>query len=83
MADSPLNHLEAVVNSGKAILSADDDTIVALVKETIDSGGKATFYLSSAQADAVLSWFFTPERIRTVGMRPVYGGCCYREFAAS
>jgi hypothetical protein len=71
MANSPLSHLEAVLNSGKAIISADDDTIVALVKETIDSGRKATFYLSSAQSDAVRSWFFTPERIRTVGMQPV------------
>jgi hypothetical protein len=48
MANSPLNHL-------------DDDAIVALVKETIDSGRKATFFLSSAQSNAVRSWFFTPE----------------------
>jgi hypothetical protein len=59
MANAPLSPLEAVLNSGKAIISADDDTIVALVKETIDSGRKATFYLSSAQSDAVRSWFFT------------------------
>jgi hypothetical protein len=58
MANSPLSHLEAVVNSGKAIISADDDTIVALVRQTIDSGRKAIFYLSSAQSNAVRSWFF-------------------------
>ena len=45
MTCSPLSHLEAVVNSGKAIISADDDTIVALVKATIERGRKATFYL--------------------------------------
>jgi hypothetical protein len=59
MAKPPLSHLEAVVNSGKAIISA-DDTIVALVKEAIERGRKATFYLSSAQSDAVRSWLFTP-----------------------
>ena len=61
MARSPLSHLEAVVNSGKAIISADDDTIVALVKKTIERGGKASFYLSSAQSDAVRSWFLCQE----------------------
>jgi len=60
MANSPLSHLEAVINSGKAIISADDETIVALVKETIERGRKATFYLSSAQSNAVRSWLFTP-----------------------
>ncbi len=61
MACSPLSHLEAVVNSGKAIISADDDTIVALVKATIERGRKATFYLSSAQSAAVRSWFLRQE----------------------
>jgi hypothetical protein len=60
MAKPPLSHLEAVVNSGKAIISADDDTIFALVTEAIERGRKATFYLSSAQFDAVRSWLFTP-----------------------
>jgi hypothetical protein len=71
MAKPLLSHLEAVLNSGKAITSADDDAIVALVKETIDSGRKATFFLSSAQSNAVRSWFFTPEPISTPEMQPV------------
>jgi hypothetical protein len=45
MANSPHSHLDAV----------DDDTIVEMVKEAINSGKRATFYLSSAQSDAVRS----------------------------
>jgi hypothetical protein len=45
MANSTHRHLEAV----------DDDTIVEMVKEAINSGRKATFYLSSAQSYAVRS----------------------------
>ena len=45
MANSTHSHLEAV----------DDDTIVEMVKEAINSGRMATFYLSSAQSNAVRS----------------------------
>jgi hypothetical protein len=42
-------------------ISAYDDTIVDMVKHAISSGRKATFYLTPAQANAVRSWFLTPE----------------------
>ena len=51
-----------MANSTRSRLEADDDTIVEMVKEAITSGRKATFYLSSAQSNAVRSWFFAPER---------------------
>jgi hypothetical protein len=43
------------------VFSADDDTIVEIVKEAINSGREATFCLSSAQSIAVRSWLLTPE----------------------
>ena len=43
------------------LTSPDDDTIVEIVKAAINSGRRATFYLTSAQSIAVRSWFFTPE----------------------
>jgi hypothetical protein len=61
-----------MANSTRSRLEPDDDTIVEMVTEAINSGKRATFYLSSAQSDAVLSWFFTPE-----------WRCCYQEAAAS
>jgi hypothetical protein len=42
-------------------ISADDDTIVEIVKDAINSGRSATLYLSSAQSIAVRSWLLTPE----------------------
>ena len=51
-----------MANSTRSRLEADDDIIVEMVKEAINSGRKATFYLSSAQSNAVRSWFFAPER---------------------
>ena len=51
-----------MANSTRSRLEADDDTIVEMVKEAITSGRTATFFLSSAQSNAVRSWFFTPER---------------------
>ncbi|OBF25631.1 hypothetical protein A5724_04420 [Mycobacterium sp. ACS1612] len=41
--------------------SADDEAIVDIVKEAINSGKSTTLYLTSAQSIAVRSWLLTPE----------------------
>lgn len=43
------------------LISADDDAIIEIVKEAINSGRHATLYLSSAQSIAVRAWLLTPE----------------------
>jgi hypothetical protein len=43
------------------LVSADDDTIIEIVKDAINSGRRATLQLSSAQSIAVRSWLLTPE----------------------
>lgn len=43
------------------LTSADDDAIIEIVKEAINSGKHATLYLSSAQSIAVRTWLLTPE----------------------
>lgn len=63
MDRSLLNHIEAVVGTARATISADDDDIVAIVEATISSGKAATFYLSSKQANSVRSRYFTPQRL--------------------
>jgi hypothetical protein len=74
MTNSPLGHLEAVVDSGRAVISADDQTIVAIVQDTINSGRTATFYLSAAQSNYLRSWFFTPDRIAALGIDRITPG---------
>ena len=48
-----------MANSTRSRLEADDDTIVEMVKEAINSGKRPTFYLSSAQSHAVRSMLFS------------------------
>lgn len=63
MNKSLFTHIQAVVDTGRATISADDDVIVAIVQEAIKSGRTATFCLTYTQAKSVRSWYFTPERI--------------------
>ena len=65
------DHIEATVGDGKATISADDYTIVAVVQETIRSGKSASFYLSPDQANTVRAWYWTPERVKASGIRVV------------
>ncbi|WP_251022561.1 hypothetical protein [Streptomyces sp. ISL-10] len=66
-----MSAIEAVVSSGKAVISADDSSIVAAVQETLRKGGSATFYVTHAQAAAVNSWYWTPKRIRETEVEAV------------
>lgn len=71
MESSLLAHIEAVVGSGRAVISADDTAVVSAVQEAIKSGRSASFYLSLTQADAVKAWYWTPERIKNSGIKPI------------
>ncbi|MFG2983425.1 hypothetical protein ACGFYQ_19605 [Streptomyces sp. NPDC048258] len=71
MDDSLLTHIEAVARTGKVIVSADDCSVVEMVKETITSGRTASFYLTAEQARTVKSWYWTPERIELSGIKVV------------
>jgi hypothetical protein len=71
MESSYLNDVEAVIGQGRAVVAADDGTIVASVKEAIVSGKSASFYLTREQANAVKAWYWTPERVRRSGIRPI------------
>jgi len=66
-----LDHVDAVIGSGKAVMSADDNGIVATVKQVAMSGRSATFYVSRTQAALIREWHWTPERIRERGLEPV------------
>jgi hypothetical protein len=63
--------MEAIVQGGKTIISADDTTIIAMMVEALRSGRSATFYVTPDQAQAVMRLYWTPGRIRAVGMERV------------
>jgi len=68
---SLLNSIDAVVGSGKAVISADDSIIIGMVQEALKNGRSVTFYTTRAQAGAVRRWYWTPRRIDEIGMELV------------
>lgn len=68
---SLLNSIDAIVNSGRAVISGDDSIIIGMVQEALKNGRSVTFYVSRVQARAVRRWFWTPRRIDEIGMELV------------
>jgi RNase P subunit RPR2 len=66
-----LKSIDGVVNAGKAIVSADHSIIIAMVQEALNHGRSATFYVSPEQGQAVMRWYWTPGRVREIGMEAV------------
>ncbi|MGP3689770.1 hypothetical protein ACTVZO_34595 [Streptomyces sp. IBSNAI002] len=66
-----LAHAEALVGRGKAVFSGDDAAVVALVQETVRSGGTGAFFLSREQARILGEQHWTPERVKASGLEPV------------
>jgi hypothetical protein len=66
-----LNSIDAVVGGGKAVISADNSIIIAMAQEALKHGRSATFYVSPEQAQAVWRWYWTPGRIKEIGMEAV------------
>ncbi len=66
-----LSSIDEVVHGGKAVVSADNSIIIAMVQEALSHGRSATFYVSPEQGQAVMRWYWTPGRIREIGMEMV------------
>lgn len=66
-----LHAMEAVVTSGRAVISAENSITIALMQEALRHGRLATFYVSPQQAQAVMRWYWTPGRIKAIGYEPV------------
>ncbi len=64
---SLLKSVEAAVDGGKTVVSADHGIVVAMIQEAVRSGRTATFYVSRSQAQAVMRWYWTPARIDEIG----------------
>lgn len=71
MDKSLLSQVEATVGRGKVVVSADDETVVALVQETVKSGRTASFYLSREQARIIRDRHWTPELVKASRLEPV------------
>jgi hypothetical protein len=70
-SESLLSSIEALVAGGKAVVSADKSIIVAMMQEALSHGRSATFYVAPAQAQAVMRLYWSPWRIKEIGMTAV------------
>jgi hypothetical protein len=68
---SLLSSIDEAVNGGKAVISADDSIVIAMVQDALRAGRSTTFYLSHEQAGAVWRWYWTPSRVKDIGMEAV------------
>jgi hypothetical protein len=66
-----LSSIEAAVNGGKAVISADNSIIIAMMQEALKHGRSATFYVSPAQGEALMRWYWTDGKLKEVGMEAV------------
>jgi len=71
MRRESLGAIDEVVGDGRAVVTGADEEIVTLVKRAIEDDRTVSFYLSQAQARAIREWYWTPERIEQLGLRPI------------
>lgn len=70
-SESVLRPIEAAVHDGKIVVTAESSIVVAMMQEAIKAGRSATFYVTPAQAQAVMRWYWTPSRVKAIGLERV------------
>ncbi|WP_328398966.1 hypothetical protein OHS70_18885 [Streptomyces sp. NBC_00390] len=71
MDKESLGDIESVVAGRRAVMMAEDSVVVDVVKSVVKSGRTATFYLTPDQFAAVNAWYWTPHRMKHMGLEPV------------
>lgn len=71
MDKSSLSVIESAISDGRVVMAAENGIIVAAIQEAVMAGRTATFYLTRAQFEAVNSWYWTPQMIRSTGIESV------------
>ena len=66
-----MESIDGLVGGGRIVVSADNGVAVAMVQEALRHGRSATFYLTPEQGAAVMRWYWTPGRVREIGMEVV------------
>jgi hypothetical protein len=66
-----LSSIETVVKGGMAVISGDDSAVVRAIQDAVINARTATFYVSHAQSDRIMQWYFTNERIKRLELEPV------------
>jgi hypothetical protein len=66
-----LSAIESLVHQGKTVVSSEDSALIKWAIETITEGRTATLYLKPTVFEAIRRWYWTPERVKIVGLEPI------------
>lgn len=65
---STVASIDDLASSRHAVMAGPDENIVEIVKLAVEAKLSVSFYLSKAQAEAFMAWFWTPERVKAAGV---------------
>lgn len=63
--------IEALVHQGKTVVSSEDSAIIEWAIKAITKGKTATLYLKPTVFDVIRRWYWTPERAKYSGLKPI------------
>ena len=63
--------IETLIHQGKTVVSSEDSAIIEWAIEAITEGRTATLYLKPMVFEAIRRWYWTPERVKNVGLKPI------------
>lgn len=63
--------IETLVHQGKNVVSSEDSALIEWAIKMITEGSTATLYLKPNVFEAIRRWYWTPERIKLVGLEPI------------
>ncbi len=70
-AASNLEMIEALVQQGKTVVSSEDSAVVRSAIKSIKEGRTETLYLKPTVFEAIRRWYWTPDRAKLVGFKPI------------
>lgn len=63
--------IQTLVHQGKTVVSSEDSALVEWAIKAITGGRTATLYLKPTVFEAIRRWYWTPERVELVGLKPI------------
>jgi hypothetical protein len=70
-SESLTSSIPPLVDRGKAVVTADESSIIGMMLHALNTGRSATFYVSPEQARAVMRLYWTSPRVKALGMQRV------------
>lgn len=63
--------IETLVHQGKAVVSSEDSAMIEWATKAIVEGRTTTLYCKPTVFEAIRRWYWTPERVKMVGFKPI------------